>query len=107
MAKAKPCRICESPVRERIDRALASGQSVASLARAFTNLSRRQIRHHRQVCLIRNPKLVHALRAGDLTYDQFGELLEKAGRSEEESSEIVGKVRDHLDRGGASARRAS
>lgn len=91
------CRICESPIRDRVDRALASGQSPASLARAYRDLSRHQIRRHRQVCLIRNPKLVYALQAGDLTFEDFDKLLQKTGRSEEESSEIVGKVRDHLE----------
>ena len=94
---SKGCRVCGHVAHERIDRALASGQSPASLGRAYRGLSRRQIREHKERCLANSPLLVHALRAGDLTYEHFDGLLRAAGKSGEEAGEIVDAVRGHLE----------
>jgi hypothetical protein len=96
---SRSCQVCRNPMRERIDRALASGQSTRQLSHAFKGVTRKQLARHRERCLIRNPFLVHALKAGDLTYERFDELLrEKAGKSPEEAGEIVEAVREHLEK---------
>jgi len=97
LRRMRRCPVCEHVAAARIDRALAAGQSPRQIARVFTALTKRQIAAHKARCLINSPLLVQALRAGELTYEELGELLEaKGGQSEQEASETVEAVREHL-----------
>ena len=61
----KECRVCALPASERrgVDAALALKiHGLAWIARRFLNLSRRDVRHHRDHCLGPNP-LIAVVRA--------------------------------------------
>jgi hypothetical protein len=50
--REKPCKVCEHAERVRIDKALVViGQSPNSLSRRYSNLTRRALTRHRDVCL--------------------------------------------------------
>ncbi len=49
---AKPCKACSHPDREVIDRALLEvGQSPRSIVRRYRDVSRLEVRRHRDECL--------------------------------------------------------
>jgi hypothetical protein len=45
------CRICEHPERALVDRVLRVGQSPRSVARRYSDTSRKALTRHRDVCL--------------------------------------------------------
>ena len=49
--KPKPCRVCEHVERAVVERGLAVGQSPRSIQRRYSDLRRKAIEHHRDVCL--------------------------------------------------------
>ena len=64
---SKPCSICSSPDRLKIDKALISGQTVPSLARQF-NVSEQPLRRHKANCLSR--QLITAAKKKDLLHSE-------------------------------------
>ncbi len=49
--RARPCRVCEHPERDLIDRALEGGQSPRSMARRYSQTTRKALTRHRDECL--------------------------------------------------------
>jgi hypothetical protein len=72
------CKVCSHPLRKEIDRALALGASPAQLARKFLNLSKKQLNHHRNVCLEGDPLRVLAEQMG---YELIDEPEQDPGHS--------------------------
>jgi hypothetical protein len=58
------CKVCSHQLRKDIDRALAEGDSPAWLARSVLNLSKKQLKHHRNVCMEGDPLRVLAEEMG-------------------------------------------
>jgi hypothetical protein len=58
------CKVCSHQLRNDIDRALAEGYSPAWLARNILNLSKKQLKHHRNVCMEGDPLRVLAEEMG-------------------------------------------
>ncbi len=58
------CKVCSHQLRKGIDRELALGCSPASLARRVLNLSKKQLKHHRNVCMGGDPLRVLAEEMG-------------------------------------------
>jgi hypothetical protein len=58
------CKVCSHRLRKDIDRALAEGYSPTWLARNVLNLSKKQLKHHRNVCMEGDPLRVLAEEMG-------------------------------------------
>ncbi len=80
------CPICSSTSRGAIDAALASDShaSPRRISQLFPRFSRAQVRRHRDVCLLGFPRVVHAMRRGDLSGEDLAGLLRERGLAEEE-----------------------
>ena len=72
------CKVCSHPLRKEIDRALALGKSPAQLARKVLNLSKKQLKHHRNVCMEGDPLRVLAEQMG---YELIDEPEQDPGHS--------------------------
>ena len=54
--KAKPCRVCAHLERAVVERGLGVGRSPRSIQRRYSDLSRKAIEHHSDVCLNREER---------------------------------------------------
>lgn len=83
---APGCPVCSAPahVRRDVDAALASDgfRSPRRISGMFRTLSRAQIRRHRDGCLLASPRVVAALRRGDLTGEALAGLMRDRGLAE-------------------------
>ncbi len=88
------CAICSSTSRGAIDAALASDShaSPRRISQLFPRFSRAQVRRHRDVCLLGFPRVVHAMRRGDLSGEDLAGLLRERGLAEEEVGGAVSAV---------------
>ncbi len=89
------CPICRSPNRPAIDAMLASDgyASPRRISETFKGVSRQQVRRHRDVCLLGFPRVVHAMRRGDLSGEDLAGLLRGRGLAEGEVAGAVATVR--------------
>jgi hypothetical protein len=74
------------PEADRINRAMAAGQSPRSLAGAFKNITRRQLQHHLDVCRVRSPKAMLLLDRGVLTVEDLKLMAQERRARQQEAS---------------------